>query len=245
MSDYGQESRQVELDGISNLKEYFGKSATVVDLGHTSGYDFEIHYSDGKKAIGEFSWLAEPKSYEMWKAIHKREEPQQISLPEGWGYWGLTLNKPININVLENLAPKWITEVLETGKDHIEVYEGWPNTEFARRLRGFGITRVYKFSEGFDKVFYMVMGEAGAVPWDLIPLRDTILRLLQENEKHVYLGLGDLVPNLQTWALLTEREPVEIPELDFPDEISHIWLDCGSEQMRNILWERGRKPRYF
>ena len=105
------------------------------------------------------------------------------------------------------------------------------------------------------------MGEAGAVPWDLTPLRDTILRLLQENEKvrsnclklvgleadekHVYLGLGDLVPNLQTWALLTEREPVEIPELDFPDEKSHIWLDCGNGQIRNILWERGRKPRYF
>lgn len=261
MSDYGKESRQVELDGISKLKEYFGSTATVVDLGHTDGYDFEIHYSDGKKAIGEFSWLAEPKSYEMWKAIHKREEPQQISLPEGWGYWGLTLNKPININVLENLTPKWITEVLETGQDHIELYEGWPNTEFARRLRGYGITRIYKFSDDVDKVFYMVMGEAGAVPWDLTPLRETILFLLQENEivrsnflklvglkadeKHVYLGLGDLVPNLQTWALLTEREPVEIPELDFPDEISHIWLDSGSEQIRNILWERGRKPRYF
>jgi hypothetical protein len=78
-------------------------------------------------------------------------------------------------------------------------------------------------------------------------VRSNCLKLIEldSNEKHVYLRLGDLVPNLQTWALANEREPVEIPELEFPDEISHIWLESGSVQSRNILWERGMKPKYF
>jgi hypothetical protein len=91
MSDYGPESRQVELDGISKLAEFFGKSATVVDLGHTNGHDFEIFYEDGRKAVGEFSWLTNPDSRSMWNAILKREEPQQIQLPVGFGYWTISL----------------------------------------------------------------------------------------------------------------------------------------------------------
>jgi hypothetical protein len=159
------------------------------------------------------------------------------------------------------LAPKWITEMLVTGEDHLEVHDGWPNTELAHNLRDIGVSRINKVSDGYDKAIFLHMGIAGVVPPELIPLRDTLQLLLEENdkvrsnclklvgldsdEKHVYLRLGDLVPYLQTWALFTEREQVEIPELDFPDEISHIWLGSGSDQIRNILWERGSQPRYF
>ena len=261
MSIYGQESRQVELDGITRLQGYFGESATVIDLGHTGGHDFEIHYQDSRLAIGEFTWLVEPKSLEMWKAILKRDDPQQIALPTGWGHWVMTLGEPININQLENLATKWISEVSATGRDNIELHDVWPNTVLARKLRGFGISRIHKFSEEPDQITFMVMGKAGAVPWDLIPLCGTIIELLSENptvrsnfeklqgkkadEKHVYLRLGGLVPSLQTWALYTEREPVDIPEINFPQEITHVWLESGNDQVRSILWEHGNNPKYF
>jgi len=261
MSDYGQEARQVELDGISQLSNYFGDNAKIIELGHTGGHDFEIYYLDGRKAIGEFSWLAEPTSYEMWKAIVKRDEPQQIQLPNGLGYWGIALNKPINIKVLENLAPGWIVEILATGADHIEIQESWPNDALSRKLREFGVSRIHKHSDEFDKILFMVMGKAGAVPSDLVPLRDSISHLLKNNEKvrsnclkligvesdekHVYLRLGELVPHLETWALWKVREPVVIPEIEFPEAISHLWLESGSKEIRNILWESERKPKYF
>ena len=261
MSKYGLYSRQVELKGISKLKNHFGDTAKIEDLGHTSEHDFEIHYADGRKAIGEFSSLVEPLHRAMWNAIFKRSEPMQIKLPSGFGFWSLTLNKPTNINALESLAPAWIMEMIATSMEEIHLYNNWPNTEFARRLRDHGISRIRKVSEQIDSIYFMVSGHGGVVPSDLYPLRDTLEILLKTNkkvrsncekllrkesdEKHVYLQCGELIPELSIWALWMDRDPVEIPELELPNEITHLWLDPASDRIRSILWEREKAPIYF
>ena len=261
MSVYSPESRQVEIDGISKLQDYFGDSATVIDLCHTGGHDFEINYRNGNKAIGEISWLVDPKTIEMHKAILKREIPQQLPLPIGWGHWVITFVGPVNINQLENMAPKWISEVLETGKNSIEIYDGWPITELAKMLRAIGVCRVRKVSDEPDQLNFFQMEKAGAVPPELDDLCDSLNLLMEKNsivhsngkkllgkdanEKHIYFRLGSLILDKQIWGLHVDRKPVVIPGLNFPPEITHIWLDSGHEQFRSVLWVGGQIPRYI
>lgn len=260
MSDYSKLAREVELSGLRHLKAFYGDRAKIVDLADSSGYDFQILHSNSSLGIGEFAWLEDKVKFSAWKALTKQEQHHIIPLKPGSGQWALSVKHESRINTLYRDLPALVEKMMNLGTYRYEIYDTWPRDETAQACRDLGIIYIHQIEDSeLDQAFYLLEGSGGMIPNDLSLLAKCIEDLFYgdfsdcweklsgtlSEEKHVFLKVGSLIPFNLSDTLRTDRNPVAISNITFPDRITHIWLEGSDESMRNVLWRREDSNTYF
>ena len=256
MSHYSSESRDIELEAVARLSEYYSADYRVFNLGETSGYDFEIHHAqNGLVGIGEVSWLEDPIKKSAWTALRKQKELHKIPLHHGQGYWSMSLKHSANINLITRILPDLINGMLLANQTERQIYETWPPDSISNTLRELGIEylrKVDNFKNEKDECFFLFEGSGGVIPQSLEPLADFILELLNSKfsdclrkldigmnlEKHLYLKMGSYLPFNLVEPLGRHNPLVDIGNFKFPNGITHVWLIAANDNFRSVLWNK-------
>ncbi|HUW78480.1 MAG TPA: hypothetical protein VMV52_07010 [Candidatus Nanopelagicaceae bacterium] len=259
MSDYGLESRQIELDAIQCMKSFYGSGIEVVDLAALPAYDFQLR-KDGKTfAIGEIAWLEDGDKRSTWKALLKQDKHRIVKLAAGQGPWTVILKPDSNINEFHRQVPSLITQMIAQKTKKIANVNSWPRNPLADFCRQLGINYIAQSGQGPDQAFYMLAGSGGLVRTDLQEISSLTESLLEDAysdcwqklqstpspEKHIYLRIGSFFPVHVTEPLSLERTELPIPDIDFPHGITHIWLQGSIEYFRSVRWSSTEGHVYF
>ena len=250
----GNPARALEKYAVAVVSCWVGTRGAVIDTSEGHEPDFRVNYSDGRTAIGEVGWHEEPELAAMWGNTLKRDRPQQIALPAGYGQWGLGLRLGANIRNLHKGLPAAIRLLRERGVGRVEmIADDWPRGEVAAALRALGVTYIncVSLDEPANAVFFMPAGggTSGDDPnviadWFSMVLgdpryADTTEKLLSRDadERHVFLMTGGLTPfvaddNLRRFVGL----PLPTKAPDVPSGITHVWGICRFGGQVAALW---------
>lgn len=263
MSTYSHEAREIELSGLKHLQDFYGRNATVKDLAHTSGHDFEIIHSNNHLGIGDITWLENPLKRSLSKAISKKANPYFVNLKAGSGFWSVSLEDHADVNRIYRELADLVQKMIALDTFYYENLDTSRKDEIAQDCRYLGIARIRYANSSTpdtpDQAYVRPKGGGGSVPSDYSRLAKEIEELLRgqvksswtklinkpAEEKHLYLRLGSLIPLLSAEALWIEVPPAEICDISFPEGISHIWLEGGGQERRNILWRRDDENVFF
>lgn len=262
MSKYGDLSRETELEAIEIIQSYIQTDGEVIDTGDTKGYDFEIFYTDGRTAIGEIGILEDEQYRASWNSLIKHPTQHVVPLPAGYGVWSARLHKSANGKHFRSNIRGLVEKLLVTGTENLVIQGNWPQTSESEIARELGIQHLRKvqYLDG-DFVFYTIEHSAEIfIPDSLEPLVEQVQRLLLESsnrdswqklmpydslEKHVYVKCGSLISYNFQEHLLLERDPLPIPDIVFPDGVTHIWLKSTFVESRTLLWKRDGQKIHF
>lgn len=84
---------------------WLGRRGILTDQSATGLPDFTIAYTDGRSAVGEVTWHADPRVEQMWSVTLRQDTPQQVPLQAGEGIWGTQLVGAPNITRLHAHLP--------------------------------------------------------------------------------------------------------------------------------------------
>lgn len=255
-------SRKIELSAIRHLQNFYGTRAKVVDLGLGPDHDFEIFHSDKTLALGETTWLENDARRSMTNAIEKLENQNLVKLSPGSGCWSVRLEHGAHVNTLKRALPKLVFAMIALEQLEYRVHESWRKDVIAEECRRLEILHIQPTrSISLDVAFIRPNGGGGIIPSNYSGLAEKIVELLagvkrskwkklidrdkRANENHLYLRLGTLIPPTLWEPLLIDNPEHEISDIGFPDGITHIWLEGGGDQMRNILWSKDNGNFFF
>ncbi len=255
MSDHGALSKEVELEAIEVLTSYLATNGTVHDMSDSQDYDFEIHYRDGRRAIGEIGLLANRDYESAWATLRSREKNHVVDLPPGFGTWGTHLYGNPNIKRFEKEIVGIIAELNERGIKEFQIGMHFELRALSQKCEAIGIQHLTKhLGYQIDQVVYFLdLGQTIFVDSTLDSLvksiesaflegdfKDSWKKLIPftSDEKHLFFKCGSLIPlNHQQVLLWAEPIPV-IPEIYFPEGITHIWLLPNYVEAHGVLWSR-------
>jgi hypothetical protein len=255
VSDYGDLSREAELEAVSIIGSYFGSQGTVLDTGKTAAYDFEIQYADTRTAVGEVSVL-EDKDYLSGRDAMLRQETVNLHpLPDGYGFWRAKLRKSDKTAHIGSFL-KQITSYIEKLKveniEDLDIEEDWPKTPLYNLGRRLGIMHIRKVKgmEG-DQIFYNYQGSGGFRPTTSEPLICEIEELLHDgqfqtswtkllpfpaDEKHIFFKCGSLISDHLHDYFIDTNTSHSMTNFRFPKGITHLWLTSRWQKHVTLLW---------
>lgn len=139
----------------------------VVDASSGHGPDFRIRYLDGRLAVGEVAWHADPVLQAMWANILRREQHQVIELGPGSGHWAVSLARGASINRLYAELPALVEAVAATGTERSVLHDGWPRGDLDALARGLGVRYLAKVTAAEpSRAVFLVESTGGVVPGD-------------------------------------------------------------------------------
>ncbi len=234
-------AREVERYACRVVREWVGAGGVLTDISSGHGPDFRIEYADGRRAVGEVGWHADPKLQAMWAEVFKRERHQVIELPEGAGQWMVTLVPGASINRLYDRLPAFVWSLVEEGHVRLDIHGDWPRGDPADTARQLGIEHITRVERKAPAVavFFLGGGMGEIVPTDPNVVTDWVdgvlaspeysdttgkLLALEADERHVFLMSGDRTPFGADERLrrLEEALPDRAPQI--PPGISHVWV---------------------
>lgn len=251
-------SRLYEKSAISLVSKWVGGEGQVLDTSAGSGPDFEIKYNNGASAIGEIGAHIDPNVAAAWSSVRKREKHQIIDLPDGSGVWVIHLDYGANIDRLYKKLPTFISKLLETGTNELDLLINWSSGPLDSLAEHLGIEQIYrKVSVEGDYALFFLQGSGGSVPSDgnlIVPWIESILNergfndiwqklfnyedkmVRKFDEKHVFLISGSLT-DFGVGQLLMDIEnnmPSNAPTL--PDGITHMWVQSEVSASHAAVW---------
>lgn len=232
-------ARDLEVFACRVVGVWLADRGTAEDTSRGSGPDFEIHYGDGRKAVGEVGWHEDPALREMWANTFRRDRHQVVDLPEGSGTWTVHLVLGAHIGRLYNQLPAFIVELDAIGCETLDIYESWPHGPTADTARSLGIEHMSRFDgNGPDQAMFFMPGKGGVVPTDPNVIADWIedmladpgywdttekLLALEADERHVFIMAGGLTPFGAEERLRRLDQAMPSRPLTVPEGITHVW----------------------
>lgn len=262
MSERGALAKETEQAGINLVSTCLAGLATVQDLSDSQGYDFEILYQDGRRAIGEIGILANPIYESALAAMLAREKQHFVDLPDDYGTWGTHLYGNPNINRFEHEVPKIIAELNRNGITEFLIGMHLELRELSKHCEALGIQYLVRNDNypGNQVVYFLDMGQPIFIDSTLNSLVKSVetafldgdfqdswkkLEAHDADEKHLVFKCGSLIPlNHQLVLLTTDPEP-KIPDIGFPLGITHIWLMPAYLGAPNIYWSREGEKKFI
>ena len=246
-------SRKVEKLAVEIVQSWVDAEGEVKDLGLGGGPDFEIKYNDGRTGIGEVGLHEDPEFAEAWALIHKSDTPQQITLPDGSGYWAVGYERIPNMKRLRSELPSLIAALNDESLRVLDIYGEYPQGKNADWARDLGINYLNRHDQsGADVATFFLPFTGGAVPTepDLIvdwfegvlaseEYKDSWMKLLpfDSDEKHVFIMTSNRTPFGIDELLKRNAIPVRSPNL--PGNLTHIWIASRFVGVSAIHWSAG------
>ncbi len=84
-------ARAVEAFAVEVVRAWVAEAGVVTDTSGAHGRDFLVAYSDGRSAVGEVGWHADPLVEAMWARTFRERRHQVVELPDGLGQWSVQL----------------------------------------------------------------------------------------------------------------------------------------------------------
>ena len=259
MSERGPLAKETEQEAIHVLTSFFSDLATVIDLSDKQDYDFEIHYKDGRKAIGEIGLLANPEYESALATMRNREKQHFVELPDEYGTWGTHLYGNPNIKRFEQEVPGIIAELNKHGITQFQIGMHLQLRDLSQHCESLGIQYLIRHADypGNQVVYFLDMGQPIFIDSTLDSLVRSVeaaylegafqdswkkLETHHSDEKHLVFKCGSLIPlNHQQVLLLGEPTPI-IPDIRFPSGITHIWIIPSYVEAFGLVWSiDGRK----
>lgn len=243
-------ARLVEQLAMEIVGQWLGDRGDLIDQSASGQPDFSIRYADGRSAVGEVTWHADPHIEKMWDRVRHRDTPQQVLLGDGQGGWGARLLADADIRRLYEQLPRLVAEMNAAGLRSIEpatLPNAWRITNpVLGRLTSAGASLGLEYLSKATKhggpgyvVFFppsTPMCEFGA-PDDLASWIEGVLaeeryadvprKLLavDADERHVFVMAGSATPQQVENRLRTLSEPIESRAPKLPTGLTHIWLN--------------------
>jgi hypothetical protein len=241
MSEHGNLSRLAEEKAIQVLQHVLGNSAQIVDFSDTQIYDFEIHYSDGRRGIGEVGLLANTAYEAAWNAIRKSKSNHVFQLPDGLGTWSTTLYNNPNIRQFEREITGILILLHDFGISDFQLGMHFQYPELESKCESIGIQRLHKSNKSVEnQIFYFLdRGHSFVIEDTLESLVTAVenqihkgafmdswkkLQNFSADEKHLFFQCGSLIDSNYQFVLLQSPLTLEIPDIEFPPGVTHIWL---------------------
>ena len=262
MSVRGELAKETEQAAINLLTTYLADLATIHDLSDSQDYDFEIHYKDGRRAIGEIGLLANPQYESALAAMRAREKQHFVDLPDGYGTWGTHLYGNPNINRFELEVPKIIAELSRNGITQFQIGMHLELRELSQHCEALGIQYLVRHDDypGNQVVYFLDMGQPIFIDSTLDSLVRSVevaylegafqdswkkLETYHSDEKHLVFKCGSLIPLNHQHVLLTLEPAPEIPEIHFPLGVTHIWLMPAYLEAPYIYWSSQGEKKFI
>jgi hypothetical protein len=240
----------VEQVAVEVIGRWLGSRGRLIDQSATGLPDFTIDYADGRTAVGEVSWHADPQIEQMWGEALRRDTPQEIPLDPGQGTWGTQLVGAPNITRLYTELPTLIARLNAANIDRIEpatIPNAWrlrnPQlSRLAEKAAALGISYLSKAGSdvgpGHVTFFppFQPAHEVG-VPDDLPGWIEDVLaqpryadvsrNLLDvtADERHIFVMAGSATPAQVETRLQRLTEPLTCRPPALPAGVTHIWLN--------------------
>lgn len=262
MSERGELAKETERAAINLLSTCLAGMATVYDLSDKQAHDFEIHYNDGRRAIGEIGILANPQYESALAAMRTREKQHFVDLPDGYGTWGTHLYGNPNINRFELEVPRLIDELNKYEITQFQVGMHPELRELSQHCEALGIQYLVKHDDypGNQVVYFLDMGQPIFIDSTLNSLVKCVeaaifdgnfqdswkkLEAHDSDEKHLVFRCGSLIPLNHQHVLLTLEPAPEIPDINFPIGITHIWLMPAYLEAPYIYWSSEGEKKFI
>ena len=246
-------ARDIERFAVGSVQDWVADAGLVDDTSDGHGPDFCIHYADGRIGWGEVAWHADADLQEMWSNIFRHEDPQQVPLPSGLGYWAVTLAKGASIKGLYKGLPGLVDQMVKLGCNRLAIEGGWPRGEPADTARLLGIDYIDRVANTPDAAIFVPPLIGGIVPADPGVVSDWVTEVLADpdyadttgkllalpaNERHVFLMSGSRTPYGidQRLRRLSESLPSRSPVVQ--NEITHVWVISHCDGSPAGLWTR-------
>ncbi|MDP3950523.1 hypothetical protein [Microbacterium sp.] len=233
-------ARALEQRALKIVRTWLADSGELIDDSAGNGPDFRIRYKVGHSAVGEIGWATVQARQEQWNRVLKEPVPQVIALRHGSGSWSAGLTQRALIKRVLAELPALIYDLIATGVERLEIYDGWPRCEISNRARALGVTYIWSANhQGPDEVIYFLPGSGGAIPSEPNLVVDWVegflrkldkmdlsnkMRDFDDLEKHVFVFAGDaadfgiqeLLARFKT--VLPTREPA------LRHWVTHLWV---------------------
>jgi len=240
----------VEQFAIEIVGHWLGDRGDVTDHSASGRPDFTIAYADGRRAVGEVTWHADPDIEQMWGRTLSRDTPQQVALGHGQGVWGARLLGLADIRRLYDELPSLVAEMNVADVRSIEPAT-LPNAwriknpvlgQLANAVASLGLDYLSKAAD-HDGPGYVTFFPPSApmyefsAPDDLASWIEGVLteqryadvprKLLavEADERHVFVMAGSATPQQIENRLRTLSEPIECREPQMPAGLTHVWLN--------------------
>jgi hypothetical protein len=245
---------EIETLACRTVAGWVGGAGRVENTGDGLGPDFVIAYRDGRSGVGEVGWHADAAVEGMWAAIHTRDKPQQIPLPQGSGYWvAASWGRPPKIKRLYDEVPELVSEMIAEGVDAVVIHGSSPRGPLADRVRRLGLVRIVCSNrQGRDVAVFVAPGGGfemtdpnGIADWFEQVLSDpdyadTSAKLLavDADERHVFLMTGSRTEYGVEERIRRARDALPTRDPVLPKGITHLWGAArpGAPQPRAVLW---------
>jgi len=261
VSKRSKESEAAERSGLNHLREFYGETAEIEDLTDTHSYDFKIIYPNQTYGVGDITWIVKQDRKQLSVEVNKHTEGRQVKLPADFGFWNVTLEDDAHVKQVLRKLPTLLLKMIALEQTSYWSIENWVHNEITQECQTLRINQIrrYDFIRE-DLAWIHLKGGSAIIQQNYEELATVIFKILSKDkpdiwekllkdidavERHIYLRLGSLVPFGVSDSLIIGNSPDEICEIQFPEGITHIWLEGSSPEMRNILWRRDDANVYF
>jgi|GEM_PF-7022472 len=261
MSKRSKESQEAERSGLNHLRKFYEATAYIEDLTDTPGYDFKIIYPNQTYGVGDITWIVKQDRKQLSVEIDRQTGGRQLPLPPNFGFWNIALEDDAHMKQVLRKLPTLLLKMMALEQTIYSSIENRAHNEITQECQTLRINQIRRYdSIPEDLAWIHLKGGSAIIQQNYDALAGVIFKILSKSkpdiwmkllkdvdaaERHIYLRLGTLVPFGVSDSLIIGNSPDEICDIQFPEGITHIWLEGSSPDMRNILWRRDGVNVYF